>query len=96
MDKWGIDTNPKIKRNIELEQILRCVFAYKYDELLQEVTEDCSRKWNLTIPLCSVEQIFEYQGAYVNYCKKTRRFDYIQYTQNGYAKRFPLVKPRGC
>lgn len=90
MDRWGINLNPTIKRNIDLEQILRCAFACKNDELLLQATTDSSKRWNLEIPIGDIEQVFEYQGAFVNYCKKTKRFDFIQYTEKGYAKRFLL------
>ncbi len=90
MDKWGTDVNPKIKSDPAFENYLKALFLIRQDDLLLKAAMDDTKRHNLMFSLGCIEDCMENKGAQVNYCKKTRAFDFIQYTVKGYAKRFAI------
>ncbi len=89
MDKWGIDVNPKIKRDIDFENYLKAIFLIEQDELLLKAAMDNTKRHNLVFIL-GFSDCENNRGAQVNYNKKDCKFDFIQYSVKGYAKRFPI------
>jgi len=69
------------------EQKLIELFNKNQDDLILRASTDGTRRHNLMYWIESDDKEF---GGTVNYNKKERRFDYIQYNANGYAKQIPI------
>jgi hypothetical protein len=92
MDSYGININPHIARQPAIEEILWETFRVNESNLWLQAATDLTDKWNIQLPL----YIRGEWAAWVNYDKKARLFDYIQYPVSGprggtFAKRFSLI-----
>lgn len=97
MNRFGIEVNPHITRNLFLENKLKIIFQERYGMLLAEAMLRIGKKRNFEIPLepINFDINSELRGCKANYCAKECRFDYIQYTVRGkrgayYAKRIKI------
>lgn len=93
MDKYGVDLNTQFERDFAFEHLLRSQFIIEQDKLLMMAALDDTKRHSLVFVLFYNEDFTKYRGAQVSYCKKTMRFDFIQYAVKGkrgayYAKRF--------
>lgn len=89
MDKYGFDPNPHKPRIQEAEDFLIACYQREWPELIMIAALDDTKRHNLDFIL-NYPKINKWGGT-VNYCKKTRRFDFIEYSSRGYAKRINLI-----
>lgn len=89
MDKYGLDPSPKIPRIPEAEKFLLECYDREWPELLLLASLDDTQRRNIGFAL-NYPNISKWGGT-VNYCKKTRRFDFLEYCSKGHAKRIDLL-----
>lgn len=88
MDRFGLDPCPKVPRIPEAEEFLIEAYRREWPDLLLQASMDNTKRRNLNFVL-NYPNISKWGGT-VNYSKKDRRFDFIEYSSRGYAKRIAI------
>lgn len=87
MDSWGLEVNNHLERLPNVEKELLWKFNEQWADLLLMAALDDTKRHNLRFVLFP---IIPNHGGTVNYSKKERRFDFIEYAIKGYARRIGL------
>lgn len=90
MDKYGMDPNPKVARIPDAERFLLEAYHREWPDLIMLAALDNTKRRNINFVL-NYPKISPWGGT-VNYCKQSRRFDFIEYSSRGHAKRISLLE----
>lgn len=83
---YSVKTTSSIEGQAEHEELLIATFNKERDDLLLKAACDDTKRHNLRYVLSIEDNV----GGTVNYNKKENRFDFIEYSLNGYGKSIPL------
>lgn len=81
-----VSEHSSIEGQAAFEESLIKSFTERQDDLMIKAAFDGTKRRNLRFPI----EIDGSRGGTANYNKKERRFDFIEYTLNGYLKQIPI------